>query len=257
MKITNLSIVITTGVCAMLTACMLAPALAPWLARESIFEFTAREPRTGILPNSTLPEWRPYPVAWHLGSHRGAAIVTLIVFACHETKQVARLSFHDYGAFRFGHPLGWPGVSSFLAGAASCGRFRTTTPTCLSFGSGFADWSAASSPFSPFPLADAVVQKGLRALDLRAELASLKPRWCHTRIERRPEVGHHQDRGRRRGTARVCFDGGSAAGNPIRNRSPRKRSGSGKGKRVVRDRDITDGQRDYVKNHPPQEHFCV
>jgi len=45
MKITHLSIVMATGACAMLIAGMLAPALAPWLARESIFEFTAREPK--------------------------------------------------------------------------------------------------------------------------------------------------------------------------------------------------------------------
>jgi hypothetical protein len=45
MKITHLIIVMTTGACAMLIAGMLAPALASWLARESIFEFTAREPK--------------------------------------------------------------------------------------------------------------------------------------------------------------------------------------------------------------------
>lgn len=44
MKITNLSIVIATGVCAMMFAGLLASS-APWLARESIFEFTAREPK--------------------------------------------------------------------------------------------------------------------------------------------------------------------------------------------------------------------
>jgi len=44
MKITNLCIVIATGVCAMMFAGLLASS-APWLARESIFEFTAREPK--------------------------------------------------------------------------------------------------------------------------------------------------------------------------------------------------------------------
>ena len=46
MKITHLSIMMTTGACAMVMASMLVPAVAPWLARESIFEFTAREPKT-------------------------------------------------------------------------------------------------------------------------------------------------------------------------------------------------------------------
>jgi hypothetical protein len=45
MKITQLSIVMATGACAMVIAGMLVPNLAPWLARESIFEFTAREPK--------------------------------------------------------------------------------------------------------------------------------------------------------------------------------------------------------------------
>ena len=55
MKITNLCIVIATGVCAMIVVGFLGP--APWLARESIFEFTAREPKNrnpsepGIAPN--------------------------------------------------------------------------------------------------------------------------------------------------------------------------------------------------------------
>jgi hypothetical protein len=57
MKITHLIIVMTTGACAMLIAGMLAPALAPWLEQESIFEFTAREPKNsnpaepGTAPN--------------------------------------------------------------------------------------------------------------------------------------------------------------------------------------------------------------
>jgi hypothetical protein len=57
MKITHLSIVMATGACAMVIAGMLVPALAPWLARESIFEFTAREPKNrnpaepGAAPN--------------------------------------------------------------------------------------------------------------------------------------------------------------------------------------------------------------
>jgi hypothetical protein len=45
MKITHLSIMMATGACAMVIASMLVPAVAPWLARESIFEFTAREPK--------------------------------------------------------------------------------------------------------------------------------------------------------------------------------------------------------------------
>ena len=55
MKITQLSIVMATGACGMLIAGMLVP--APWLAQESIFEFTAREPKNrnpaepGTAPN--------------------------------------------------------------------------------------------------------------------------------------------------------------------------------------------------------------
>lgn len=45
MKITHLGIVMATGACAMVIAGMLAPEMAPWLARESVFEFTAREPK--------------------------------------------------------------------------------------------------------------------------------------------------------------------------------------------------------------------
>jgi hypothetical protein len=45
MKITHLSIVMATGACGMLLAVMLVPAPCPWLAQESIFEFTAREPK--------------------------------------------------------------------------------------------------------------------------------------------------------------------------------------------------------------------
>jgi hypothetical protein len=36
---------IATGACAVVIAGMLVPALAPWLARESIFEFIPREPQ--------------------------------------------------------------------------------------------------------------------------------------------------------------------------------------------------------------------
>ena len=43
MRITRFSMVIATGVCAMMFAGIFASS-APWLARESIFEFTAREP---------------------------------------------------------------------------------------------------------------------------------------------------------------------------------------------------------------------
>lgn len=45
MKITRLIIVMATVVCGIIVAGMLMPGLAPWLARESVFEFTAREPK--------------------------------------------------------------------------------------------------------------------------------------------------------------------------------------------------------------------
>jgi len=45
MKITHLIIVMATAVCVMIVAGMLMPGLAPWLAQESIFEFTTREPK--------------------------------------------------------------------------------------------------------------------------------------------------------------------------------------------------------------------
>jgi hypothetical protein len=60
MKITHLSIVMATSACGMLLAGMLVPDLCPWLARESIFEFTAREPKNrnpaepGAEPNGSL-----------------------------------------------------------------------------------------------------------------------------------------------------------------------------------------------------------
>jgi hypothetical protein len=43
MKITHLLILMATAVCGLIVAGMLMPEAAPWLARESIFEFTARE----------------------------------------------------------------------------------------------------------------------------------------------------------------------------------------------------------------------
>ena len=55
MKITHLSIVIATGACAVVTAAMLVPALAPWLARESIFEFTARQPKNNNPTDPSAP----------------------------------------------------------------------------------------------------------------------------------------------------------------------------------------------------------
>ena len=55
MKITHLSIVMATGACAVVTTAMLVPALAPWLARESIFEFTAREPKNRNPANPSAP----------------------------------------------------------------------------------------------------------------------------------------------------------------------------------------------------------
>ena len=57
MKIIHFIIVMATGVCVMIVAGMLMPGLAPWLAQESIFEFTAREPKNsnpaepGTAPN--------------------------------------------------------------------------------------------------------------------------------------------------------------------------------------------------------------
>lgn len=45
MKITHLGIVMATGACAIVIAGMLVPEMAPWLARENVFEFTAREPK--------------------------------------------------------------------------------------------------------------------------------------------------------------------------------------------------------------------
>ena len=44
MRISHLSIAIAAGMCAMMLVGILASS-APWLARESIFEFTAREPK--------------------------------------------------------------------------------------------------------------------------------------------------------------------------------------------------------------------
>jgi hypothetical protein len=58
MKITHLIIVMATGVCGMLIAGMLVPAPCPWLARESIFEFTAREPKNRN-PAGTEPNGGP------------------------------------------------------------------------------------------------------------------------------------------------------------------------------------------------------
>lgn len=43
MRMSRLSLVIATGACAMVFAGMLTPDLAPWVARENLFEFTARE----------------------------------------------------------------------------------------------------------------------------------------------------------------------------------------------------------------------
>jgi len=56
MRIKRLSIVIAIGGCAMIVAGILGP--APWLARQSIFEFTAREPknRNPAEPGEP-PEW--------------------------------------------------------------------------------------------------------------------------------------------------------------------------------------------------------
>ena len=53
MRMTQLSIVIALGACAMIVAGILGP--APWLARESIFEFTARQPRNRNPAQLTAP----------------------------------------------------------------------------------------------------------------------------------------------------------------------------------------------------------
>ena len=53
MTITRLSMVIALGACAMIVAGILGP--APWLARESIFEFTARQPRNRNPAQLTAP----------------------------------------------------------------------------------------------------------------------------------------------------------------------------------------------------------
>ena len=49
-RTTRLNVLIATGVCAMFVAGILA-SVAPWLARESIFEFTAREPKSRNPPD--------------------------------------------------------------------------------------------------------------------------------------------------------------------------------------------------------------
>ena len=54
MRITRLSIVIAAGVCAMFVAGILASS-APWLARESLFEFTAREPKNRNPAETSAP----------------------------------------------------------------------------------------------------------------------------------------------------------------------------------------------------------
>ena len=61
MKITHLSIVMATSACGMLLAVMLVPDLCPWLARESIFEFTAREPKNR---NPAQPRLVPRNAKW-------------------------------------------------------------------------------------------------------------------------------------------------------------------------------------------------
>lgn len=54
MKITRLSIVIATGLCALVVVGILG-SVAPWLARDSIFEFTAREPKNKNLAEPEAP----------------------------------------------------------------------------------------------------------------------------------------------------------------------------------------------------------
>lgn len=75
MRITRLSIVIATGVCGMLIAGMLVPALCPWLARESIFEFTAREPKK-TNPADAAPKGGPAVPAGNSGAMEGPPSVS-------------------------------------------------------------------------------------------------------------------------------------------------------------------------------------
>ena len=53
MRITRLSILIAIGACSMIVAGILGP--APWLARESIFEFAAREPNNRNPAEPSVP----------------------------------------------------------------------------------------------------------------------------------------------------------------------------------------------------------
>jgi hypothetical protein len=77
MRITRFIIVIAAGVCGVLIAGMLVPALCPWLARESIFEFTAREPknRNPAEPDAA-PKGGPARPSGDLGGTEGSLSVS-------------------------------------------------------------------------------------------------------------------------------------------------------------------------------------
>jgi hypothetical protein len=72
MKIPHLSIVMATSACGMLLTVMLVPDLCPWLARESIFEFTAREPknRNPAEPAAGAPQRQVVIRKLRMGRHR-------------------------------------------------------------------------------------------------------------------------------------------------------------------------------------------
>ena len=63
MRVTRLSRVMVTGLCSMMVL-GIVPSAAPWLARESLFEFTAREPKNQdpVEPGPTTEEDPATPV---------------------------------------------------------------------------------------------------------------------------------------------------------------------------------------------------
>jgi hypothetical protein len=77
MRITRFSIVVATGVCVMMFAGIFASS-APWLARESIFEFTAREPKnkTPTEPDSPPLNGGPATPAGNSGVTEGPPSVS-------------------------------------------------------------------------------------------------------------------------------------------------------------------------------------
>ena len=62
MKMVHLFLLMATGVCGVIVAALLMPGPAPWLARESLFEFTAREPEDSEPAEpGTEPDHDPAP----------------------------------------------------------------------------------------------------------------------------------------------------------------------------------------------------